>query len=902
MNAFEIEEKLENFCKDINTSSFIYDLLVLYDIPKASITRLQKGNLNLSKVEGELDWKKKVYFKSFLEQSVDLHVAITSLKSQLKHDERFVIVTDFKTLLATDTKTSENLETPIKELYKHYDFFLPWAGIEKTEHKSENPADVKAAVKMAKLFDEIKADNPELINCDEEKRHDLNTFLTRLLFCFFAECTGIFEQKQFTNALDSETQKDGSDLHIFFERLYEVLDTKTFERKNLPEWLNAFPYVNGKLFTKKIAVPHFTFRSRNAIIAGGELDWSAINPDILGSMFQAVISAGQRSDLGQHYTSVPNIMKVIEPLFLNNLRKEFELAKEYKQKHKSDKKLDELLHRLSKIKIFDPACGSGNFLIIAYKELCRLEMEIIKVSNRFALSEIKLENFYGIEIDDFACEISQLSLYLAEHQMNMEFKSLFGRTNPTLPLQKAGHIVKGNAIRLDWKEVCPISENDEIYLLGNPPYKGARKQTPEHKADIKYVFENTIEGYSELDYITCWFYLGAMYCKSKKAKLAFVTTNSVCQGEQVGIFWQSIFSQNIEIGFSYASFKWKNNAMHNAGVTVIIICLQNKSDSEKLYFTKDTILTAKNINAYNTIGENLIIKKRSKSLSHLPEMVFGSMPNDKGNFLLSSQEKKKVCLKNPEIEKFIKKFVGADDFINGDTRYCFWITDKTFQEALLLPELQKRISAVEEVRKNSTRPATRKLAQFPYRFGEVRYKETQSIIIPRHSSEKRIYIPMGFLDRNCVIGDSAISIYNAEPWLFAILTSKMHMLWLRTVGGKLEERLRYSAELVYNTFPVPVLTDSQKQALLQCTLRILTEREKYFGKTLAYLYNSDTMPESLLQAHKDNDYVVEQCYRTKPFESDEERLEYLFKQYKQMLEAEQLENTLFENGQKKKRR
>ena len=902
MNAFEIEDNLKSLCKNINKSSFIYDLLLLYDQPKASITRLQKGNLNLSKTEGEVDWKKKVFFKSCTEKNADLHVVITNLKSQITHDERFVIVTDFNTLLATDTKTSENLEISIEELYKHYDFFLPWAGIEKTEHKNENPADIKAAVKMAKLFDEIKADNPDFANYDEEKRHDLNIFLTRLLFCFFAECTGIFSQKQFINALDSKTQKDGSDLHLFFERLYEVLDTKKTDRHNLPDWLNAFPYVNGKLFTKKIAIPHFTSRSRNAIIAGGELDWSAINPDILGSMFQAVISAGQRSDLGQHYTSVPNIMKVIEPLFLNNLRKDFENAKTYKQEHKSNKKLDELLVRLSKIKIFDPACGSGNFLIIAYKELCRLEMDIIKASDSLAYSNIKLENFYGIEIDDFACEISQLSLYLAEHQMNMEFKTMFGRTNPTLPLQKSGHIVKGNATRVDWTTVCPISADDEIYLLGNPPYKGARRQTQEHKADIKYVFENVIDGYSELDYITCWFYLGALFCKDKKAKLAFVTTNSICQGEQVGIFWPTIFSKNIEIGFSYASFKWKNNAMHNAGVTVIIVCLRNNSDSEKMYFTNNKVLTVNNINAYNTPGENLIVKSRSKVLSQIPVMAFGSMPNDKGNLLLSPSEKLYLCQQNPEIEMFIKKFVGADELIYSNTKYCIWIMADDYQKALCIPELKKRINAVEEIRKNSTRPATKRLAQYPYRFGEVRYKESPAIIIPRHSSENRIYIPMGFLDKNTVIGDAAISIYDAKPWLFSILTSKMHMVWMRTVAGRLKTDYRYSAELVYNTFPVPILNKKQKQALTQCTLRILDEREKYFGKTLAFLYNSDTMPKGLLEAHKANDYVVEQCYRAKPFESDEERLGYLFKQYEQMLEAEQLKNTLFENEKKKKRR
>lgn len=901
MNTFEIEDKLKELCNNIDKSSFIYDLLLLYDQPKASITRLQKGNLNLAKIEGEVDWKKKLYFKAFPKSNVDLHVAITNIKSQIKHDERFVIVTDFINILANDTKTGENLESPIKELYKHYDFFLPWAGIEKTEHKSENPADIKAARKMAKLFDEIKADNPDFVNYDEEKRHDLNIFLTRLLFCFFAECTGIFSQKQFTNALDSETKDDGSDLNVFFERLYSVLDMPTSKRREIPDWLNAFPYVNGKLFTKKIHIPHFTARSRAAIIAGGELDWSTINPDILGSMFQAVILVEQRADLGQHYTSVPNIMKVIEPLFLNDLKKEFELAKEYKDEHESNKKLDELLVRISKIKIFDPACGSGNFLIIAYKELCRLEMEIIKASDSLAMSNIKLENFYGIEIDDFACEISQLSLYLAEHQMNMEFKSMFGRTNPTLPLQKAGNIVRANATRINWNEICPKSNVDEVYLLGNPPYKGARKQTPEHKADVKYVFENIIDGYSELDYITCWFYLGAIYCKNSKARLAFVTTNSICQGEQVGIFWPTVFSMNIEIGFSYASFKWKNNAQHNAGVTVIIIGLRNNSEDEKNFYMSEKILSAKNINAYNTPGENLIVKSRRKTISQIPAMSFGSMPNDGGYLLLNNEEYISLIKKNENLFPFIKKCIGGKEFINSIPRFCFWITENNIKMAMNHEEINDRVKKVKMYRLNSKREATRKLSSVPYRFGEVRYKNSQSIIIPATSSENRNYIPIDFLEPDTVITNSANAIYDAEPWLFAILTSRMHMVWMRTVAGRLKTDYRYSAELVYNTFPVPCLKEEQKDALLQCTMRILSERENYYGKTLAYLYNPDTMPESLLQAHKDNDYAVEQCYRTKPFESDEERLEYLFKLYEQMTKAEQLKNTLFDNGKKKRR-
>ena len=434
MNIAQIEENVQGLVKSLDKETFIFDLLLAYGLPKASISRLQKGNLNLSKINGDISWKKKLLYRQV--EDSDLFEEISDLSNQYKHDQRFIIVTDFITLLAIDTKTDEKLDIEVKDLPRHFDFFLPWAGMEKAQHLIENPADVKAAGKMAKLFDEIKKDNPDN---SPEFIHGLNVFLSRLLFCFFAEDTNIFTNGQFTNSIASHTQVDGSDLNLYFDRLFEVLNTPAKDRVDLPAYLDAFPYVNGGLFATNFPTPVFSRRSRQAIIDSGELLWKEINPDIFGSMFQAVVSVDQRGSLGQHYTSVPNIMKVIEPLFLNELYDEYEKAKGNK------KKLNDLLVRLSKIKIFDPACGSGNFLIIAYKELRKLEMKIIKDLGIIAFSNISLTNFYGIEIDDFAHEIAQLSLWLAEHQMNVEFYNQFGRTNPTLPLREAGHIVQGNA-------------------------------------------------------------------------------------------------------------------------------------------------------------------------------------------------------------------------------------------------------------------------------------------------------------------------------------------------------------------------------------------------------------------------------------------------------------------------
>ncbi|MCF6357391.1 MAG: N-6 DNA methylase, partial [Draconibacterium sp.] len=539
MNIAQIEINLQKLIATFNKQHFIYELLLAYGLPKASITRLKKGNLNLSKVEGEISWKKKLFFRE--EYNKDLHLTISEITKELKRNERFVIVTDYKTLLAIDTKTDDKLDCALNDLPKHYDFFLTWAGMEKAQHANENPADVKAAEKMAKLFDEIKKNNaddsPEFI-------HGLNVFLSRLLFCFFAEDTHIFENNQFTNAIDSHTQPDGSDLNTFLDTVFKVLNTPENKRQGLPQFLSDFPYVNGGLFEKEYKTPKFSRSSRSAILNSGDQDWSAINPDIFGSMFQAVIGADQRGSLGQHYTSVPNIMKVIEPLFLNELYEEFDASTSSALNDNTKrKKLNALLARIHNLKIFDPACGSGNFLIIAYKELRILEMKIFKAGGLMALSGIQLSQFYGMEIDDFAGEIAKLALWLAEHQMNVEFFKEFGRTNPTLPLKEAGKIVQGNACRLSWEEVCPNTNGSEIYILGNPPYLGARNQSKKQKEDIKIVFGN-VKGINSIDYISCWFFKGAEFNDNYKSECAFVSTNSICQGEQVSHLWSKILNLN----------------------------------------------------------------------------------------------------------------------------------------------------------------------------------------------------------------------------------------------------------------------------------------------------------------------------------------------------------------------
>lgn len=907
MNLTQIEKSLKDLVEYHNPLEFIYDLLSAYNLPKATVTRLRKGNSNLSKNQSEVILKNKAFFKE--ELTMDLHVSISTLEKNHKHNERFLIVTDWNTFLAIDTKTKDKLDTDFKDLPKHYDFFLPWAGMEKIQHANENPADVKAAEKMAKLFDAIKQNNPD---DSEEFVHSLNVFLSRLLFCFFAEDTNIFEENQFTNSISSHTQPDGSDLDNYLDKLFEVLNTPPEKRENLPSYLDAFPYVNGGLFKDKLKVPKFNRKARQSIIDSGELNWSDINPDIFGSMFQAVIDVDQRGSLGQHYTSIPNIMKVIEPLFLNELKDQFESAQG------SRAKLNDLLKRLQKIKVFDPACGSGNFLIIAYKELRRVEIEVLEELKRIQgdagtvsldfgadyLSHISLNNFYGIELDDFAHEIAKLALWLAEHQMNQEFFKAIGKSNPTLPLRDAGNINQGNATRKDWSTICPISKNDELYVLGNPPYLGYARQTIEQKEDMAEVFSG-FKDYKRLDYICCWFYKAGKYVMNTKAKFAFVTTNSITQGEQVSLLWPLLFKLNLEIFFAHKSFKWQNNAKSNAGVSVVIIGIQDKlaNNNKKPLFFKDKIQLVGSISPYLIPNAVTIVEPRSTPISKgLPKMIKGSSPGDNGNLILNEQEKNEILKANPNISKFIKPYVGAKEFMYNESRYCIWVEENEISEASKHEDLSKRFDKVKEFRLNSSKAATRAKAQYPYLFDERKYDGYNSILIPQTGSERREYLPIGFCDEETVISNGARIIPNAQPWIFSILSSKMHIIWVKAVAGRLKMDMQYSNTLCYNTFPLPSISKLKQEELTTSALRLIAVREQYSQLTMAQLYDPDNMPQDLRDIHNSNDEIVDKCYRNTVFHSDEERLEFLFGLYDKMVLIEINSTTLFAEQKKTKKK
>lgn len=892
MNVAQIENNLQLLIKSFDEKSFIYDLLLAYGQPKASIKRLKDGGLNLSKNNGELLWKKKLFFKET--KNSDLHDLIDDLRiddSITKYSPRFIIVTDYKNLLARDTKTADTLDIEILEIPRYFDFFLPLAGMEKAQHQFENPADVKAAERMGKLYDEIKKDNS---TDTKEEVHNLNVFLTRLLFCFFAEDTNIFDKSQFTHSLINHTQDDGSDLHNHFERLFLLMNTPYNQRVNIPEFLNSFPYVNGGLFRNQHNIPQFSRKSRNAIIESGELDWSAINPDIFGSMIQAVITPEHRGGLGMHYTSVPNIMKVIEPLFLNDFYDEFEAS------NGNPKKLRQLLNRLWNTKYFDPACGSGNFLIITYKELRKLEMKIFKELNEIALSNISLNQFYGIELDDFAHEVAILSLWLAEHQMNQVFFKEFGRSKPALPLTSAGNIVHGNATRLDWEVVCPKFEEDEIYILGNPPFVGARNQNEEQKYDMSIALQD-LTGRNSLDYIASWFYLGAKYIKDSNIKCAFVSTNSICQGQQIDLFWPHIFSKGIEIGFAYEAFRWTNNAKNAAVVAVVIVGLRNICKEEKYIYSKTSKKIVANISPYLTNSKSVIVQKRTEPFRNMPRVVYGNQAIDGGFLTLSIEEKNKIVEDDPKAKQFLRPLYGGSGLMNGTEQWCIWVNSSQLNDANKIKEFKRRFDLVYNFRINAGQVAS-SLADIPYRFRYVHEPKSHTIMIPQTSSSKREYLPVDIKFGPVQTLHSVQVIYDSPIYIMGFLISKIHFLWAKAIAGGIKTDITYSNSLCYNTFPFPYINEQLRNEIEHLVYNVLSERECNSEKNLAQLYDPNKMPQGLRDVHRQLDLAIERCYRSKPFESDEERLEYLFKLYEQMIEEENSKGTLFETETKPKKK
>lgn len=886
-----------------SAQEFVYDLLRIFaHWGDGQVRRAKEGPGNASKDGRTLVVKDLIAYRP-MDADSDISAFYDEIKAMrddpkiAKHLPRLYVVSDGKRVVAVDPKINDEYNNTVDALWRDFEFLTPLAGIEKVQHVAEAEADVKSAELMAKLFDDIRRYN-DIRNPDTV--HALNVFMSRLLFCFFAEDTGLFPgENLFTDTLRNHTKEDGSDLSEFIDRAFLIMSTNDeAARAVLPKLYSVFPYVNGGLFREHFPIPRLSRRARRLILNCGDYNWREINPDIFGSMIQAVVTPEQRAGLGMHYTSVPNIEKVIRPLFLDSLNEEFEAACAEAREKMAQKisyelatqRLKSLLDRLSKIKFFDPACGSGNFLIISYKRLRELEIRIWEALRDIApvavipFPTITLTQFYGIELDEYACDTATLSLWLAEHQMNVLFRDAFGVQPETLPLKPSGHIVCGNACRLDWDAVCPHTPSDEVYIMGNPPYLGSSLQDSEQKEDMKIAIGDICKGYKKLDYIAVWFIKAAEYCKQSDASYAFVSTNSISQGEQVALLWPIIFNNGLEIKFAYTSFKWSNNAKSNAAVTVVIIGVGNKSKNTKKKLFSDTIRIVENINPYLNSGADLIVKAAYSPLNGMQEMTYGCKANDDGNLILEQYEIDKLLREYPVAEKFIKPLMGSLEFIRDEHRFCLWIDDVDFSEAYSIPPIRDRIERNRIYRQNGSAEAKR-LAERPHQFREhyhISERSKEKILVPRVSSERREYIPIGYVDKDTIISDSAFAVYDAEKWLFALLTSKMHNLWVRAVGGRLKTDIRYSATLCYNTFPFPKLTEAQKKELSILADNIITVREENYFLTLGEMYNPETMPEDLRKAHHQLDLAVERIYRPEPFASDEERLAHLFKLYAKM--------------------
>ncbi len=906
------------------TINVLYELMAAYGRSASSITKLRNGVNNLAADKNTTVLQRGVVYFKVIQNTGSLPAQVEKLEQDpltQRYNPRFLIATDLKNFAAKDTKKGNTLEIDWTNIDRNVDFFYGWTGDEVTSEKTEAVADRRAADKMKELYQEVeKVNASKFKKTGKDFRHNLNVFFTRLLFCFFAEDTGVFAKEErgvFTSAIRDYTQIDGSDLDQFLGTLFESLDEE--DKSIFTSPFSKFPYVNGRLFDKTygIEIPKFNAQSRHLILECGALSWAQINPDIFGSMFQSIVDEEHRATHGMHYTSVPNIMKTIEPLFLDELRDEFD------KYYDDPKKLQKLHERISKIKIFDPACGSGNFLIIAYKELRKLEHAIIErlfedeyIANQLKnklQSSIDLNNFYGIEIDDFACEVAVLSLYLTKHQMNLEFEKQFGREIKLIPLVDKANVIHGNATRLDWQEVCPnvptkksmitelqgqlivteentnhlLMENewDEIYLISNPPYLGQPNQEDSHKADMDFVFGGLQGKFKKLDYVGCWFFKGTEYISNTKAKLAFISTNSIFQGVQVEQLWPKLFSHNIEIQFAFSPFRWTNNARDNAGVYVTVVSLRVRGKSDKYLFIDGIKLKARNINAYLIDADNIIVGKTKHSISSLHPVLGGCQPREGGHLMLSDKEKHELLKRSPEANRFIKPMIGTNELIKGTRKWCIWIEDSELDEAFKIKEIKERVNSV-RAHRISGNSVERTFANVPHRFVTIKRPMAHQIVIPNLTPIDKPYLPLGYLNREYIVNKQAYCIFDSGLEYFALLISKTHMKWLEVVCGRLGNAISYSAHIGYNTFPVKNMDESEVNKLRASAREILFTRQNHSEMSLGELYSTTTMPDDLREAHHQNDLLVDKLYRQKPYANDEERLTDLFKLYEEMITKE----------------
>ncbi len=833
---------------------------------------------------------------------------IQDLINDGRQDEvpRYVIVSDFQRIALHDLEPDEQLDLPLfagrrvetidfplSELHRYIHAFAFIPGYKQHHFADPDPINIKAVSILGNLHRALEGGG--------YRGHYLERFLVRVLFCLFAQWTGIFEQDEFRLYIENRTAADGSDLGRALEELFRVLDTPKEDRQTyLDETLANFPYVNGELFRERLDFAAFNKPMREALLRATEFDWSQISPAIFGALFQSIMVgeelSRERRQIGAHYTSERDILKVIRPLFLDKLRSEFEVIRNDSSTRQRSR-LDDFLERLTRLKFLDPACGCGNFLVIAFRELRLLELDALKLRHgtqtSFTLDEVNrlsrvdVDQFYGIEISEWPARIAEVAIWLMDHQMNIKVSEAFGQLYQRLPLKKSPHITVDNALRLDWQSVLPSSECS--YVLGNPPFVGHHYQSAEQKKDQKAVLKN-ISAAGVLDYVCNWYIRSAEYIIGTEVVAAFVSTNSITQGEQAGILWSEIFSRyHLKISFAYRTFAWQSEARGKAHVHVVVIGISSVAPEMKLLFEQDpssknsSAMQVRNIGPYLVEGPDLAILNRPKPLCDVPAMTWGNKPTDGGGLILSSEERYALLQSEPTIGKYIRRYMSGGDFLNDEIRYCLWLKDAKPEELRRSPAVISRLERVRSFRLSSDAQSTRKYADYPSLFRQTAQPDTDYLAIPEVSSERRAYIPMAYISRDVICSNTVQFVRDATQYHFGVLSSRMHMAWVKQVAGRLESRYRYSNTLVYNNFPWPENpTGKQRAAVERAAEAVLEARTKFPDSTLADLYDPRTMPPELLRAHTELDRAVDRCYRAEPFTSDRQRVEYLFSLYEKL--------------------
>lgn len=902
MNAVEIEEAVSKLAdQPFDSTNFPYSFLEAFGNKETTIKKLRAGASNRSDLGGVLQTNNIHILTCDAGQVTAALKTLKDSPATVRAKAKFILATDGADFEAENLTNGETVACAYKDFPDHFGFFLPLAGITTVRQIAENSFDIRATSRLNRLYVELLKDNPAW--GEAERRHDMNHFMARLIFCFFAEDTDIFIGKGlFTDTIARMSAKDSSNTHEVIGALFRAMNTKIEERERagLPRWSNSFPYVNGGLFSGTMDVPRFSKIARSYLLHIGHLDWTKINPDIFGSMIQAVAEDEERGALGMHYTSVPNILKVLNPLFLDDLRAKLAEAGD------NARTLLNLRKRMAKIRVFDPACGSGNFLVIAYKEMRAIEADINKRRGEPGWrSEIPLTNFRGIELRDFPAEIARLALVIAEYQCDVLYRGQKLALAEFLPLRNENWITCGNALRIDWLSVCPPTgtgvkfqaddlftkpldqaeidfenEGGETYICGNPPYKGNARKTDEQKDELQDVFQGRFEKWGLLDYVCAWFFKAHEYAKHTDTRFAFVATNSIAQGQHVSFFWKPLFADGLRIAFAVRSFKWSNLAKNDAGVTVAIVGA-TRGAASPVIFDGDVKISTSNINAYLLPQANFWITLQNKPVSDLQPMVKGNYYGLSEHLIFRLDEKHQYLSAGVDTS-IVRRFYGSTEVINAKPRYCFWFEKPPTEANLNLADIRSRIKRGSEIRSKSKDAIANGMLARPHQFREMNCAELHLLAIPVVSSENRDYLPVDLLGDDSVVSNKCFALYDTPLWNMALIASRLHWVWIATVCVRMRTDFSYSNTLGWNTFPVPPLTEKNKTDLTRSAESILLAREHHFPATIADLYDPDNMPDDLRAAHNHNDEVLERIYIGRRFKNDTERLEKLFDLYTKM--------------------